>query len=306
MRAERAVGVGDARPDEHRPARLRHVPADAREPVAERVAPAAVDLADVRRVLGRLAHRHGRGDLDRLERPVVEVRLQPRERRDDVGVPDDEADAPAGHREPLRQRVELDRDLARALGREDRGRFVPVERDVGIGEVVHDDDRALASEVDELLHEGARPRRWSSGCEGTRRRARAAAGASARTPRRDLRARPRPGPSRPATRSRPRAPARTGGSGSSAPARAPRRQARRGPRAGARALPSHRSSSRPRARGRARRRSGARRARRLPGGGWGSRGLPSSGGCAASQPPRRASRPRAPARGCPGCRSRGR
>ena len=38
---------GIARPDEHRPARLRHVPADARQPVAERVAPAAVDLADL-------------------------------------------------------------------------------------------------------------------------------------------------------------------------------------------------------------------------------------------------------------------
>ena len=85
-----AVRLGDRRPDEHRPLRLRHRPADPREAVAERVAPRAVDLADLEREVGRLVHRDDRGDLDRLEGAVVEVRLQPRERLHDLGVAEHE------------------------------------------------------------------------------------------------------------------------------------------------------------------------------------------------------------------------
>src|SRR5262249_10513774 len=70
-RAELGVLVRDRRPDEHRPERRLDVPTGAGEPVAERVAAAAVDLADLDRVVGRLAQRHDRRDLDRLERPVV-------------------------------------------------------------------------------------------------------------------------------------------------------------------------------------------------------------------------------------------
>src|SRR5437762_6311832 len=77
-RAELAIRLGDRRPDEHRPLRPLDRPADAGEPVAEHVAPRAVELADFARVLGRLVQRNDRRDLDRLEGPVVEVRLQPR------------------------------------------------------------------------------------------------------------------------------------------------------------------------------------------------------------------------------------
>src|SRR6266404_4480199 len=66
----------DRRPDEHRSARWLDVPAGASEAAAEDVTPAAVDLADLGGILGRLAERHGGRDLDRLERSVVEVGLQ--------------------------------------------------------------------------------------------------------------------------------------------------------------------------------------------------------------------------------------
>ena len=56
------------------------MPAGAGEPAAERVAAAAVDLAHLGGIVGRLAQRHDRGDLDRLEGAVVEVRLELRER----------------------------------------------------------------------------------------------------------------------------------------------------------------------------------------------------------------------------------
>ena len=72
-RAELGVLLGDRRPDEHRPLRRLDVPAGAVEPGAERVAAAAVDLADLGRVVAGLAQRHDRRDLDRLEGAVVEV-----------------------------------------------------------------------------------------------------------------------------------------------------------------------------------------------------------------------------------------
>src|SRR5258705_10106187 len=48
VRAELAVARRDRRPHEHRPERLRHLPADAREAVAECVAAAAIQPADLR------------------------------------------------------------------------------------------------------------------------------------------------------------------------------------------------------------------------------------------------------------------
>ena len=90
--AERAELLGNRRPDEHRPERRLDGPARPGEPVAERVAAAAVDLADLDGVVGRLAERDRGRDLDGLERPVVEVRLQLREGGDDLRAADDEAD----------------------------------------------------------------------------------------------------------------------------------------------------------------------------------------------------------------------
>ena len=53
----------------------------------------------------------------------------------------------------LVRRVELDRAVERALGREHGRRHVAVEGDVGVGEVVHEDELVLAREVDEPLHQ---------------------------------------------------------------------------------------------------------------------------------------------------------
>jgi hypothetical protein len=103
-------------------------------------------------MIRRLGQRDHRRDLDRRERPVVEPRLEPRERADDLGVPDEEADAPARHREALGQRVQLDRDLVGSIGLEDRRRLL-VEAELRVREVVHDHELALACEIDDALHE---------------------------------------------------------------------------------------------------------------------------------------------------------
>jgi len=137
------------------------LPAGASEAAAERVAPAAVDLADLGGIFGRLAERHGGRDLDRLECPIVEVGLQLCERADDIGSAEHEADAPAGHRERLGQAVELDGARGGPVSLQDRGRLVSVEGHVGVREVVDEQELALAGEVDEPLHveRGRRGRR---------------------------------------------------------------------------------------------------------------------------------------------------
>jgi hypothetical protein len=94
-----------------------------------------------------------RGDLHRLEHAVVEIALQLDKRLDDRGIAEQERAAPAGHREALRHRVQLDRALLGTLGLEDARRPVAVEADVGIREVVDDDHLPLPAEVDDPLHE---------------------------------------------------------------------------------------------------------------------------------------------------------
>src|SRR5581483_5856207 len=147
----RRLARRDAGPDEHRRPRPFQLPADAREPVAERVPPSLVDRRGEPRLLARLAQRDRRRDLQRLEAPVVEIRLQPRERADDVGTAEHERHTPPREREPLRQRVQLDGDVACAFRLEDRGRAVAVEGEIGIREVVHEHDLLLTGEIDEPL-----------------------------------------------------------------------------------------------------------------------------------------------------------
>ena len=153
LRALGAERLGHLGPDEHRALRRLHRPASAGEAAAEPVPPGAVELADLERVLRRLVHGHDRRDLDRLEGAVVEIGLQSPEPREHLRVAEGKPDAPAGHRKALRQGVQLDGDFARAFGPEDRRRLVAVVGEVGVREVVDDEELALACEVDDLLHQ---------------------------------------------------------------------------------------------------------------------------------------------------------
>src|SRR3954467_12316414 len=75
-RAHLAVGLGDRRPGEHRALGRLDVPADALEAVAQRVPTRLGDRQHLARVVRRLVERDRGRDLDRLERAVVEVRLE--------------------------------------------------------------------------------------------------------------------------------------------------------------------------------------------------------------------------------------
>ena len=108
---------------------------------------------DLCRVLPRLVQRDDRRDLDRLERAVVEVRLQAGERRESRRVPEREADPPPRHRERLRERVDLDRDIRGAGHLQHRRRPVAVERDVRVGEVVHEQRLVLPCQAHEPLEQ---------------------------------------------------------------------------------------------------------------------------------------------------------
>ena len=130
------------------------LPPDPREPVDHRVAARLVDRVDLGRVGPRLLEHDRRRDLDGLERAVVQIALELRERVDHVWAPHEERDPPASHRERLRHRVQLDRDLLGADALQDRRRLPPVERHVGVREVVHQHHVALARPVHEALQVG--------------------------------------------------------------------------------------------------------------------------------------------------------
>src|SRR5205809_6527499 len=113
-RAHHAERLGDRRPDEHRALGLRHRPAELVEPVDEDVPALPVDLDDLGDARLVALERDDTGDLDGLEGAVVQVRLDPPQRRDHPRVAAHEAEPPAGHVVGLRGREHLDPDVLRA------------------------------------------------------------------------------------------------------------------------------------------------------------------------------------------------
>ena len=101
----------DLRPGEHGGGRRRHFEAGLAEALDHDVATALVDGAHlVDAIVGSVERGRGR-DLDRRKGTVIEVGFDPRQRGDQPLVADGKAHAPAGHREGLRHRGELDADV---------------------------------------------------------------------------------------------------------------------------------------------------------------------------------------------------
>ena len=76
----------------------------------------------------------------------------------------DPADPPAGHREALGEREELDRDVARPGDLEDARRHVAVEGQIAVGIVVGQHDPVLRHSVDQCARGNRAARRPRSGC----------------------------------------------------------------------------------------------------------------------------------------------
>src|SRR5437763_1290218 len=83
----------------------------------------------------------------RHDPPGVDARLDLRERRRDLGSRSSPTAAPACHVVGLRHRVELDRDVARAVDLEDARRHVAVVRHLGVGVVEDEQDVEIAASL---------------------------------------------------------------------------------------------------------------------------------------------------------------
>ena len=114
------IRLGDGRPDEHRPLRRGDVPSDPIEPVAQRVAARLVDRVDLLREVAGLVQGDRGGDLDRLERAVVEVALELGQRPTTSGLPTMNATRQPAIENDLVIEYSSTATLLGALGLEDR------------------------------------------------------------------------------------------------------------------------------------------------------------------------------------------
>src|SRR6266496_2630695 len=152
-RGRRHPPLGERHPDVHRgPRCLRLEPLRA-EHGEHGVAPLLEARHVALRERLRLRQHRGARRLHREKRAGIHVVLDARQRGDHLGPPHRPAEPPPRHAERLRERMELDRDVARARDLEDARRHVPVERDLAVRVVVGDDDAALAAERDRALED---------------------------------------------------------------------------------------------------------------------------------------------------------
>src|SRR5215470_3140646 len=132
QRAHAAELLGDGRPHEHRALGLGDAPADLVEAVYQHVAALAVQLDDVADAALLALQRDDRRDLDGLERPVVEVRLDAGEGVHHLGVAAHEAHPPARHVVGLRQREDLHPHVLGARHLQERRCLVAVVGEVRV------------------------------------------------------------------------------------------------------------------------------------------------------------------------------
>ena len=122
---------------------------------ASAVAPALVGRPPLLDARLRPLERGDRAMLERGEHPDASVVAEQVEPLDDLGVPEDEADAPAGHAVALRHRPQLDPGLLRSRHRQKALGAATVEDEIAVGGVV-DDRRAGAVRVGHGRFEDAR------------------------------------------------------------------------------------------------------------------------------------------------------
>ena len=147
------VVLGDPRPHEHRALRLLDLPPHAIESVNEDVPPSFVDVDDFVHIVVAFVQCDDRCDLDGLESPVVEVRLQLSQCRHHLRVSDHETNSPTRHRMALRKGVELDANILGSRNLEHARRHVIVVCDVGVREVVNEHRVVLLRERHETFEE---------------------------------------------------------------------------------------------------------------------------------------------------------
>ena len=153
MNDAEVLALGHPRPDVDRALGRIDAQADLPQRGHQHVAAALVDRAHLRHRRLVRAQRRRRGLLERLEHAAVDVRLELPVGADEVAVADHRARPPAGHVVGLGEGEDLDADVQRAGGLEERGRPVAVVGDLRVGVVVDDDHVVAAGELDDAREE---------------------------------------------------------------------------------------------------------------------------------------------------------
>ena len=153
-----------ARPDEHGAVRVRALPADLLEAVAQGVAAFLVPHALLLHLLARAGEGGDGRVLLRVEHAKVHLAAQLASRGHDVGAAHQEGEAAARHVEGLGEAQKLHADLAGARVRQEAPAGGAVVDDVGVGVVVDDHDVVLARELDDLLVDLGRAHRAHRVC----------------------------------------------------------------------------------------------------------------------------------------------
>src|SRR5215469_17358234 len=125
-RPQLPVLLRNPRPRKHR--RLRHFnwPAKFVQTRYQHVTPTLVVLYNLMHTILRPLQRRDRRHLDRRECPIVEVALDPRQRRNELLITYHEADTPPWHVVALRQCEELYRNILRARDPHRARSLVPI------------------------------------------------------------------------------------------------------------------------------------------------------------------------------------
>ncbi len=145
-RPQPAILLWNLCPGEHRSLRQFHRPSQPVQPRHQHIPPSLVVIPNLRHTILRPFQRCNRSHLNRRKRPIVEVALDPSQRRNQRAVPHHEAHTPTRHVVALREREELDRNILRSGNLEYARRAIAIEHNVGIRQIMHDINSQLLAQ----------------------------------------------------------------------------------------------------------------------------------------------------------------
>src|SRR5574337_1607267 len=130
---------------------LRQIPSDPVQPIHQRIASRPVGLNRLSHASLRAVQRDDRRDLDRLEHPIIQVALEPRQGRNNPRIADAEPNPPARHIVALGERKELYPDLFCPRDLQETRRLIAVKGQVRVGKVVDQKQVVLLRERHDLF-----------------------------------------------------------------------------------------------------------------------------------------------------------
>ncbi len=153
-RAQRAETFWNRNPSEHGCRWWRHIPACAAKTVDEHIATLLIDVTDISNVRTVAIECCGCCNLNWRESTIIEIGFNARQCCNQTLIANRKAHTPTRHRECLRHRGELDRNIYSTRHFKNRWRrIVIVEIDFRIGQIRKNDQIILTREIDYILVE---------------------------------------------------------------------------------------------------------------------------------------------------------